>query len=184
MSGYSGHPGALIEINGSELPAEVFNHVSRVVVRSRMYGSDTFQVEFDAGPDHWQDSPHFPLGKTVSIKMGQQDDLITVHDGDLTAHFVEFLHRKGPRFVFRGADRSHRMHRVERYRTFKAECDSDVVKEIAGDHGLTPQVDDSPMNGEARVQMGVTDHAFIRDRARRLAGRALGLPGDDRALPR
>ena len=168
MSGHSGHPGAEILIKGEPLPTEVFNSIARVTVRSRMYGSDTFTVEFDAGPNHWQDSPHFPLGGEVTIKMGQQDDLQTVHEGDLTAYFIEFLHRKGTKFVFRGHDRSHRLHRVVRFRSFQAQCDSDVIKDMVGDHGLTASVDDSPMNGEVRVQFNQTDHAFIRDRARRL----------------
>lgn len=168
MSGLSGLPGASISVGGAEISADIFSHISRVSVRSRMYGSDTFQIEFDAGPTFWQDENVFPLGAEIVIKMGQKDDLKVVHEGDVTAYFVEFLHRKGTKFMARGSDRSHRLHRVNRYKAYQAEGDSDVVKEMANAHGLTPEVDDAPFNGEVRLQFGQTDHAFIRERARRL----------------
>lgn len=167
-SGKEGHPGAEIKIDGKALEDEVFGHVSRVVVRNRLEGADSFQVEFNAGNEHWEDTDHFPLGGGITISMGQQDDLKDVHAGEITAYFVENRHRKGTKFLFRGMDKSHRLHRATRYRAHKAENDSDAVKAIAGDHNLTAEADDSPYNGEVRMQFGQTDHAFIADRARRL----------------
>lgn len=168
MSAIEGLPGAKIEVNGTPLEGDVFSHVSRVVVQQRLEGSDTFRVEFNAGQKYWEDEDVFPLGAEVVVYMGQEDDLLPIHDGEVTAFFVEYLHKKGAKFMVRGADRSHRMHRAVRYRSIPAESDTDAVKAIASDHGLTAQADDAPYNGEVRMQFNQTDHAYIKDRARRL----------------
>ena len=161
-------PELLVKINGSPLEEKIQGAVTRATIRSHLDRSDTFQLEIDSGMEYLVDSAYFDLGAAIQISLGQADDMTMVFDGEITAWFCEFVDGKGMKFTVRGADRSHRMHRSVRNRAFNVDSDSAAVKQIAGEYGLSPEVTDTAVYQDVRIQMNQTDHAFIRDRARRL----------------
>jgi phage protein D len=55
---------------------------------------------------------------------------------------------------------------TRRTRTWENVTDSDVFSQIAGDHGLTPDVSASGPQHKVLAQVNQTDLAFMRDRAR------------------
>jgi len=57
---------------------------------------------------------------------------------------------------------------TRRTRTFADVSDSDVFSQIAGDHGLTPQVTVSGGSHKVLAQLNQTDLGFMRERARAL----------------
>jgi len=65
-------------------------------------------------------------------------------------------------------DRFQDLRMTRRTRSFADKSDSDVVKQIAGEHGLTPTVDMDGPTHKTLVQVNQSDLAFMRERARTL----------------
>ena len=63
-------------------------------------------------------------------------------------------------------DRFQDLRMTRRTRTFTDVSDADVTKQIATDHGLTPEVDVTGPTYKVLAQVNQSDLAFIRDRAR------------------
>jgi Bacteriophage probable baseplate hub protein len=94
----------------------------------------------------------------------------TLFDGrvmGLEAHFPE---GRPPELTVLAEDRFQDLRMTRRTRVFENVSDSDIVSQIAGDHGLTP---DSQLQGPTHkvvAQVNQSDLAFLRDRARGVDG--------------
>src|SRR5262249_34740314 len=73
----------------------------------------------------------------------------------------------GPRsIVVLAEDRFQDLRMTRRTRTFSDVTDADVVRQIAGNHGLTSQVDLPSVQHKLLAQVNQSDLAFLRERAR------------------
>ena len=68
----------------------------------------------------------------------------------------------------RGYDRSHRLHKGRKTRTFLQQKDSEIAEQIAGEVGLTGEVVDSKVTHDYVLQANQSDMDFLQERARRL----------------
>jgi phage protein D len=67
-------------------------------------------------------------------------------------------------------DRFQDLRMTRRTRTFVDVSDADVIRQIAGNHGLTHQVDLPQLQHQVLAQVNQSDLAFIRERARTVDG--------------
>ncbi len=102
------------------------------------------------------------FGKPFAIKV---EDL-TLFDGRITALEAHFPEGRPAEIAVLAEDRLQDLRMTRRTRTFADVSDSDVFSQIAGDHGLTPQVDVSGPTHKVLAQVNQSDLAFLRDRAR------------------
>jgi len=70
--------------------------------------------------------------------------------------------------VVRGYDKSHRMHRERKTKTFQQVSDSDLATQLAGAAALTPNVQGSNVVYPYIMQANQTDWEFLMERARRI----------------
>jgi phage protein D len=92
-----------------------------------------------------------------------------VFSGRISSLEAEFAEAGPPTITVLAEDRFQDLRMTRRTRTWESTTDKDVAGSIAGDHGLTPDVDlDGPQH-KVLVQVNQSDLAFLRDR-----GRALG----------
>lgn len=116
----------------------------------------------------WIDEDLFQEGSAVEISMGYRDRLQKLFAGEITGLEPEFRMGQPPLLVVRGHDRRHRLMRGRKTRTFLNMKDSEIASRIAGEAGLSPQVEDSAVTLDYVIQHNQTDLEFLGARARRI----------------
>jgi phage protein D len=123
-------------------------------------GSDTLKVI---------DSPKFKLGAPLVVQLAKpaKGQLAEVFNGEITTVEAELGSSAGNaptlELTVTGHDRSHRMHRFTKTRTFRQMMVIDVARKMAGEHGLRIGKL-APLPGgpaEERHQVGETDWEFL-----------------------
>ena len=102
------------------------------------------------------------FGKTFKIKFGTD----FYFDGRIMAVEAQFGANRTPQINVLAEDRFQDLRMTRRTRTFEDVSDSDVINQIAGDHGLTPSVNVSGPTYKVLAQINQSDLAFLRERAR------------------
>jgi phage protein D len=115
------------------------------------------------------------FGKAFTIKL-ERNVLFEGRIIGLEAHFPE---GRPSEIVVLAEDRFQDLRMTRRTRTFADVTDADVIGTIAGDHGLTPQVDAPGPTYKVLAQVNQSDLAFLRERARSIDAE---LWMDDRTL--
>jgi phage protein D len=108
----------------------------------------------------------FDFGKDLAIVMGDGDTLAPVFQGRITAIEGRYPRQRPPEMQVLAEDRCQDLRMVRRTRTFEDVSDKDVFTEIAGDHGLTPEIDIDGPTYRTLAQVNQSDLAFLRERAR------------------
>jgi phage protein D len=158
------------KINGATPPDLLKKLVREIIVDTSLYLPDMFSIHFDDPSLSCVDSQDLDIGKSIeiSVKAMGQDSKSLLMKGEIVAIEPEFTQDAGMTVVVRGYDKSHRLHRGKKCRSFVDKTDSDIVKEIADANGLDVSVDaTSPVN-EHVIQDNRTDMEFIHERARRV----------------
>lgn len=104
----------------------------------------------------------FDFGKAFAIAFGRD----TVFEGRITGLEANFPEGRPPELAVLAEDRLQDLRMTRRTRTFADVSDADVMRAVAGDHGLSPSVDVSGPTHKVLAQVNQSDLAFLRDRAR------------------
>jgi uncharacterized protein involved in type VI secretion and phage assembly len=172
-------PQFFIKIGGSDIPTELMNDLLEVVVDTSLQLPSMFTLTFIDPQLKWVDDAKFDLGKEVEISAknseGTQGVLIK---GEITALEPHFSAEGKTLLVVRGYDKSHRLHRGKKTRTFLKMTDSEIVSKIAGEAGLTPQVDTASIRYDFVLQNNQTNMEFLTTRAERIGYQVYSAEGN------
>ena len=102
------------------------------------------------------------FGKSFGVKLGAD----AIFDGRITALEARFPEGRPPEMTVLAEDRFQDLRMARRTRTFADVNDADVMRQIAGEHGLETSVDVHGPTYEVLAQVNQSDLAFLRDRAR------------------
>lgn len=102
------------------------------------------------------------FGKQFKVKLGQD----VIFDGRIMGLEARFPEGQAPEITVLAEDRFQDLRMTRRTRTFQEVSDSDVISQIAGDHGLSSAVDVTGPTYKVLAQINQSDLAFIRERAR------------------
>ncbi len=177
-------PDFQVRINGTDLPYKTSADITRVAVYQDVEAPDMFTLEMinwdmETLEILWSDDDSFGPGKEVEILMGYMDDRDSLIKGEITGIEPEFCARETPMVVIRGYDRSHRLMRGCKTRTFLQMKDSDIASQVAGESQLSAETDDTGVTLDYVIQHNQTDMEFLKDRGFRL-GYELGV--EDKTL--
>ncbi len=117
------------------------------------------------------------FGSQIELRLGPGDPPEIVFEGTITALEAHFPPDGASRLVVLAEDRFQDLRMTRRSRAFEDLSDSDIIQQIASDHGLTADVDFNGPTHRAVAQVNLSDLAFIRQRARS-AGVELWVEGD------
>ncbi len=122
-------------------------------------------LSFADGTSGWGATGTSPLqlGASIKIYCGITSAPQEVFDGVITAIEGDYTDSRPPLFTILAEDRLWKARRKRRSRIFENQSPADIVRAIASDHGLTPQVRDgldAPQSIWA--QMNESDLAFLR----------------------
>jgi phage protein D len=119
-------------------------------------GSDSSFVFFDRSL--------LEFGKELEFRVSDT----TLFQGKITGLEARFPEGGTPTLVVLAEDRFQDLRMTRRTRSFADISDADVAEQIAGDHGLTPDVGISGPTHRVLTQLNQSDLAFLRERARAL----------------
>ncbi len=164
-------PQATIKIAGANASEAFMNALVEVVVDSSLHLPAMFTISLQDPTLSWVDDPLLEIGKQVEITTQQGQCSGVLIDGEITALEPDFSATGQTTLLVRGYDRSHRLHRGRKTRTFLKLTDAHLVQTIAGEAGLTPQADAASVRHEYVLQNNQTNMEFLQARAARIGYR-------------
>jgi phage protein D len=108
------------------------------------------------------DRKKLEFGKTMQVKLEQDK----IFDGRIFAIEAGFGDGNPPEITVLLEDRFQDLRMTRRTRSFPDASDADVMRKIAGDHGLQADIDASGPTYKFLTQVNQSDLAFMRERAR------------------
>lgn len=105
------------------------------------------------------------FGKPFKVKLGA-DASRTIFDGRIMAIEAEFPEIRAPEVRVLAEDRFQDLRMTRRSRTFSDMSDAAIVRKIAGEHGLTAQVEINGPTHKVVAQVNQSNLAFLRERMR------------------
>ncbi len=154
-----------LKVNGAEMNTELQRDVMEIVVDTNLHLPDMFSIQLHDDKVEWVDDSRFDLGKSVEILV----DNVSLIKGEITSIEPEFGVHGRASLMIRGYDKSHRLHRGRKTRTFLNQGDTDIAKKVASEAGLSIQADSAPSGThEYVIQNNQTDMEFLLTRAQRI----------------
>lgn len=106
------------------------------------------------------------FGKAFVVKLGTT----VLFEGRVMGLRAGFPEGAPPRIVVLADDRLQDLRMTRRTRSFADKSDADVMRAIANDHSLTPDIDVSGPTHKVLAQVNQSDLAFLRERANAVDG--------------
>ncbi len=157
-----------IEVDGSPLDESLTTSLIDTVVDASLMLADMFTMRFSDPQRSLFDNFPLKIGAEVVIKtgpLGEEPTDILVH-GEVTTIEAE-MSASGSFLIVRGYDKSHRLRRGSKTKTFNDMTDSDLVNKIVSDAGLdVGAIDSTSLNHVHIGQVNMSDWDFIQSRGR------------------
>ncbi len=169
MAKYTILPACRLLVNGQE-NSKVSAKILAVDVTLQLNSVDeisitlTDVVEFSQGTA-FRDVEGLKLYDQLGVELGYINALENIIEGELTALEASFPEDGNATLRLQGHSPLHKLLRVRRTRTFAKVKDSDIVSQIARDHGLGVSVDGSEILHDYVIQANRTDLDFLLERA-------------------
>lgn len=112
------------------------------------------------------DGSDLDFGKRLEVSLGPPSHERIVFAGVISALEAEFDEGRVPRAVVYAEDALMKLRMTRRMKTYEQVSDADVATQIAGEHGLSPDVAADGPTYDVVQQWNVSDLAFLRERAR------------------
>lgn len=106
------------------------------------------------------------FGKDLAVRIGPGEDARQIFAGRVSGIEADYPQQGGGEVLVMAEDRLQSLRLKRRTRVFEDMSDEDVIRQIAGEHSLTPQLDLSGPTHKVLAQVNQSDLAFIRARAR------------------
>jgi phage protein D len=110
------------------------------------------------------DRGHLEFGRPFAVTL----DGATLFNGRITGLDACFPDGRSPEVTVLAEDRLQDLRMTRRTRSFAQMSDADVMRQIATEHGLTPDLDVTGPTHRILAQLNQSDLAFLRERARAL----------------
>jgi len=108
------------------------------------------------------------FGKSLEISIGARGNEKIVFRGAISGIGPDLEEGQPPEVVVYAEDKLMRLRMTRRSKAYERMSDGDMASAIAGEHGLTPDVDADGPTYDRVLQLNQSDLAFLRDRAARI----------------
>jgi len=160
---------AYVTIGGKDLAKEAQSQLLAVQVDQHVHLPAMFMLRFHDPGMKLLDAGQIDLTKLVEISSKTTDNqMVKLISGEITALEPEFGEGMIAELTVRGYDRSHRLYRERKSKTYVNVKDSDLAKQIADAAKLEVVVDATPTIYDHLYQHNQSDLSFLRQRAWRI----------------
>ncbi|HVG34278.1 MAG TPA: hypothetical protein VM911_14505 [Pyrinomonadaceae bacterium] len=105
------------------------------------------------------------FGKEFAVAFGPAGAQAEIFKGRITGLEAQYPPQRPPELTVLAEDRFQDLRMERRTRSFENMSDEDVIRQLASQHGLTPQVDVDGPSYRVLAQVNQSDLAFLRERA-------------------
>ncbi len=105
------------------------------------------------------------FGKELKVSIGASDAARTVFQGSISGLEASFAEAEVPVVVVFAEDALMKLRMTHRMKSYEQMSDGDVARAIAGEHGLSADVDADGPTYDVLQQWNLSDLAFLRERA-------------------
>lgn len=105
------------------------------------------------------------FGRAFAVELGPAGGTRRVFAGRIMGLEASFPPGAAPELTVLAEDRFQDLRMTRRSRAFEEVSDADILRRVAADHGLAPELDVSGPTHRAVVQLDQSDLAFLRERA-------------------
>jgi phage protein D/phage baseplate assembly protein gpV len=164
-----------IKVDGVKISDDNAKKVLEIVVDSSTHLPAMCTIRLHDPDMTLMDGVTFDIGCALDVNLegverfGDNSTVNTLEllfKGEITALEPDF--GKSTILLVRAYDKSHRLHRGRKTRTFAEQKDSDMASTVAGEAGLTAQVDATTITYPYVLQNNQTNMEFLLGRARRI----------------
>jgi phage protein D len=174
-----------MHIDGATASKEVMDQLLDCVIENSLHLPDVCTIRIHHGEAGKQgmyefiDSPTFAVGKSIKITGGEGPSAdSTLFEGEITGLELDLAAHGVPTLVVRCFDKSHRLHRGRHSRSFVQMTDSDIVKKVGAEAGLSVQAESTSEVHDWVMQNNQTNWEFLQERAARNGFRLFVSDGD------
>lgn len=136
-------PDFKVLINGSPLPEGLAPHLLRIEVQQSLRLIDMAVLTLSNPEGLIADSSELDQGNELEVKGGYLGAVTSLFKGEIVSLEPDFPTSGNPTVVVRAYDKLARLRRGRQQRTFLNQSVADVVRALANEEGLTPDVEDT-----------------------------------------
>jgi phage protein D len=166
---YASHPA--IKVEGQKNDA-LGQSLLSLIVEETMLGLARCEAHFSNWGSRnntvdflYLDRETIDFGKAFAVEAGPPGSSSEIFSGRITGIEGQYPKKRKPEITVLAEDRFQDLRMERRTRTFEDMSDSDVINQIASQHGLTAQVDANGPTYRVLTQFNQSDLAFLRERA-------------------
>jgi phage protein D len=106
------------------------------------------------------------FGRSLAVQVGEGETEAQIFEGRIMALEAHYPQSRPPEIMALAEDRFQDLRMTRRTRSFEDVTDSDVVQQVASQHGLQSDIDVNGPSHRVLAQVNQSDLAFLRGRAR------------------
>jgi phage protein D len=159
-----------VKIQGTDLPKAAYSDLIEATVHEDLLAPSMFTLNLLSWDNNtqkitWADDDLLAVGNSIEIEVGYTKPLTSIAKGEITGLELAVGQDAAPVLTVRGYDRSHRLTRGHKTRSFTKMTDSDIAGRIAQEQGLSVSAVSTKVKLEYVMQNNQTDLEFLRQRA-------------------
>jgi phage protein D len=151
--------------DGSKVQDDVKSAVIAITVDERLDQASVCTVELRDEGARMSDGKRFKVGSELRVELGYVGGTKVVFEGEVTGWRGAFPRRGPETLVVMALDRFHRLRRERKRRSFLKMKDSEIVQQIASDHGFSVEAKPTSLAHDYVVQFNKSDADFLLERA-------------------
>ncbi|MDY6892237.1 MAG: hypothetical protein SVO26_00775, partial [Chloroflexota bacterium] len=158
-----------LKFDGTDANEQIMDALVSAEIDDSLTLPDMFAIHLRDPNMEWMDADTFSVGARVELSSRSGESEVKLLTGEITA-IEPRLNRDlgGGTVVLRGYDKSHRLNRGKKSKTYQNVKDSDMATSIAGKYGLGSKVDSTQQVYDHVYQDNQTDWEFLIERAQRI----------------
>jgi Bacteriophage probable baseplate hub protein len=162
-------PSFKILVDGQPLSSQFEARILSIKAESNLEILDMFEIRLYDFDLEIVNSDELTIGKQIEVKLGyQESQLTTVATCEIVSWEPEYPPSGAAYLTIRGYDKSFRLSREKKSRSFVEMKDSDIANEIAREMNLTPHVMATPEVHPFVFQRNQANLEFLMERAQRI----------------
>lgn len=163
-----------VKIDGTALDAGIADNMSECIVDRSLGAPDMVVLRFyDPNLELFNDTTNFSFGKVLEISVVDQESSAAtlLAKVELTSIEAEMTADGSSEVILRGMGKWSRLNQGRKSRTFLQVKDSDIASTVAGECGLSTDIEATTVTHAHVVQWNQTNMEFLQERARRIGHR-------------
>jgi phage protein D len=157
-----------IKLGGAALDPQIARDLHTVEAISTLGLPDMAEIQLTDEKIELIDDTKFDLGKEIEILVKRSStEYTTIFKGEIISIEPQFTEGTTALLIIRAMDKMHRLNRSTKTRVFVDTKDSDIVTKIAGEYGLSTDVDETVTLYPHVYQDNQNDFDFLHNIAQR-----------------